>query len=97
MQGASRHHDLRGKSWLYKELYYLKLENNKTNFAQLIDLMLGKCGAMWDRVQQDSQHPVNPASGAQVWGTENQESQGPGHCHQAPGWVEETLFGLPLI
>jgi len=82
MQGASRHHDLRGKSLLYKELFSLKLENNKTNFAQqLIDLMLGKCGAMWDRVHQDSQHPVPPAPGAQERGTEIQESQGPGHCH----------------
>jgi len=47
MEGASRHHDLRGKSCLYKEFYSLKLENNNTNFAQqLIDLMLGQCGAM---------------------------------------------------
>ena len=69
MEGASRHHDLRGKSCLYKEFYSLKLENNNTNFAQqLIDLMLGQCGAMWDRVHQDRQHPVPPAPGIPKYG-----------------------------
>ncbi len=76
---------------------YILLENNKTNFAhQLIDLILGKCEAMWDRVHQDSQHPVHPAPGAQLRGAENQESQGPEHCHQAPGGVEERISGLPI-